>query len=230
MMQKQKKLTLKTVLQEIAKEDEERKRVALAKTVKIADLQKKKEPQKVESKWTPSYSQKRYYYKSGFHFDDLDDEVRRLMLDEVEYDVRKNRFYISKRLNEKGQKIFKDCLIRAIEDGNEKTLEDMLPKWDYFKTREIRDGRSVFMPKNAPKLLSQTVFNRYYIRAVCLKAIKEGIETVTIYRARNSRDERCESERKIGDEVDAKDLLEDLRNPGKPTIIPEINSGLSVRI
>ena len=88
------------------------------------------------------------------------------------------------------------------------------------------------MPSNASTLLSQSEFNRYYIRAICLKAITAGEEFVTIYRARESSWSRPESEARIGAKILAKELLEDLRNSIgiEPKLLPEINSGLSVEM
>ena len=92
----------------------------------------------------------------------------------------------------------------------------------------------VRMPKNAPEMLAEGEFNRLYARGVCRRAIAQGIEEVTIYRAKDVSNPRPESEMKIGTRVNAKLLLEDLRThqgvdpalglPGGP------NSGLSVRL
>ena len=188
-----------------------------------------------KEKYTPIIPKKKYTYKSykndtKFDFWNLDDEVRELMLSEINSDIENNRFFISRRLNQKGKDVFADYLIRSVEDGDEKTFEEMLDIDYYFEEYEFRNNDLVSMPSNASKLLCQTVFNRYYIRAVCLKAIQDGIEDVEIYRARESSNKRYESEMRIGDLVNAEELLEDLRNFGTPTLIPEINSGLSVTI
>jgi hypothetical protein len=64
-----------------------------------------------------------------------------------------------------------------------------------------------------------------------LKSIENNIETVEIYRARESSWSRPESEMKIGTKINAIELLNDLRGSvgEEPKILPEVNSGLSVK-
>lgn len=67
------------------------------------------------------------------------------------------------------------------------------------------------MPKNAAIILAQSEFNRFYIRGLCLRAINENIDTLKIYRARESSQKRPKSEAKIGTCINARELLEDIR-------------------
>jgi hypothetical protein len=169
---------------------------------------------------------------STFNFSNLTDDVRQLMLDEVEFDNERDKVYISGRLNEEGRKAYFNFLIKAIENGNELTLQVDLENGDYFNETELRKDKTVKVPSNAAQLLAQSEFNRFYIRAVCLKAIEKKFEFVEIYRGRESSWKRPESELKIGTKVGAKLLLEDLRATigTDPEILPEINSGLSVKV
>jgi hypothetical protein len=90
------------------------------------------------------------------------------------------------------------------------------------------------VPINAPDMMAEGEFNRFYARGLCLRAIAEGIPTVTVYRAKEVNNPRPESEALIGTHVSAEQLLQDLRQhtgtdtdlglPGGP------NSGLSVRL
>lgn len=82
-------------------------------------------------------------------------------------------------------------------------------------------------------MLAEGEFNRYYIRALCLRAIEEG-KKLKVYRAKEVGNPRSESAVKIGQEVDSQLLLADLRkNIGIDTCfgLPAgPNSGLSVRL
>ena len=75
--------------------------------------------------------------------------------------------------------------------------------------------------------------NRYYIRGLCRKAIADGGE-IEAYRAKNVNDPRPESQALIGTEMNANQLLEDLRtHNGVDTALglpSGPNSGISARI
>lgn len=155
------------------------------------------------------------------------------MLEEIELDINNNRLFISKRLNEEGQKNYPSLLKEAVKNGDEESLELNLVQSLFFNTHEtIQNGQVKSIPRNASKLLCQSEFNRFYIRGICRRAQNERIDQVEIYRGRESSQKRPESEAKIGTFLDATALLEDLRSSiGKePKLLPEINSGLTVKI
>lgn len=166
-----------------------------------------------------------------FNFQNLDGETRQLMLSEINSDIEQNRLYLSDRLNLVGRDNYKAYLIKAVTEGDESMLESMLDVNTHFNPTYLRQGKPVKMPSNASALLSQSEFNRYYIRAVCLRAVNSGIETVQIYRARVSSWTRPESEAKIGSLIPSVELLNDLRiSIGRePELFPDINSGLSIK-
>lgn len=167
-----------------------------------------------------------------FNFQNLDSETRRLMLSEIHSDIEHNRLYLSERLNESGRDNYEAYLIKSVTDGDESMLESLLDINSHFNPTYLRQGNPVKMPSNASTLLSQSEFNRYYIRAICLRAVNDGIESVQIYRARESSWTRPESESKIGSQILSKELLEDIRNSigAEPQLFPDINSGLSVKL
>lgn len=167
-----------------------------------------------------------------FNFLNLNDEIRSLMRSEIERDLKGEILYLSNRLNDKGNEVYCSLLLAAVEKGDEESFEISLDQSTYFNPMYLRQGKPVKMPTNACALLCQSEFNRYYIRAVCLKAIASGVEEVEIYRGRESSWTRVESEAKIGSKLSAKELLEDLRSSigVEPKILPEVNSGLSVKI
>lgn len=129
-----------------------------------------------------------------------------------------------------GKSIYAESLKDAVMNGNEKELSESLK--GYFNAQENVNGKIKKVPSNAATLLSQSEFNRFYIRGVCLEALDKGYENVEIYRARDSSWARPESEMLIGHNVKAQELLTDLRkNIGKqPNLLPDINSGLSVKV
>ena len=169
---------------------------------------------------------------SDFNFLNLTDDVRNFMIEEINSDIEKGVLYISSRLNEVGKEKFPTFLINAAKSGNDVNLQQDLQSSIYFNPTYLRQGKPVKMPSNSADLLAQGEFNRFYIRGICRKAVADGIETVEIYRARHSSWSRPESEIKIGRRISAKDLLEDLRKSvgEQPQILPEVNSGLSVKL
>ncbi|MEC5171543.1 hypothetical protein [Chryseobacterium nepalense] len=168
---------------------------------------------------------------ASFNFLNLDDETRKFMMEEINYDIKNNNLFISERLNENGKKNYLSFLLQSVANGTEESFIILLSK-ENFNESEMANGIIKKVPNNASTLLCQSEFNRYYVRALCLRALNQGLEKVEIYRARESSKARPESEAKIGSFLDSSELLSDLRNSiGKaPKLFPDINSGLSVKI
>ncbi len=169
---------------------------------------------------------------ANFNFVNLTDSVRTKMLSEVEMDISKDNIYISGRLNELGAEKYVEFLKESIENGTEETLEALIDDNNCLNDTEFSNGKTKKVPSNAAQLIAQSEFNRFFIRAVCLEAIENGIENVEVYRARESSWSRPESEVMIGKQINPTELLEDLRSSIgiAPQILPEINSGLSIKI
>lgn len=169
---------------------------------------------------------------ANFNFVNLTDSVRGKMLSEVEMDISKGNIYISGRLNELGIEKYVEFLKESIENGTEEILEALIRDNNCLNDTEISNGKTKKVSSNAAQLIAQSEFNRFYIRAICLEAIENDIESVEVYRARESSWSRPESETMIGRQINPKELLEDLRiSIGvTPQILPEINSGLSIKI
>jgi len=175
----------------------------------------------------------------AFNFENLDQATRDLMLNEVTYDTSKQGgLYLSRRFSNQGRQIYETLLRNAITNGNEETLTASLAKPAYFNETEERNvkGKTVIakIPSNAAELLAQGEFNRFYIRALCLRAANEN-RTLQIYRARQSSNPRPESEAMIGQTVNnLQTLLNDLRDNYEVDKVlglpPGPNSGLSCRL
>jgi len=172
-----------------------------------------------------------------FHLENLE-EVREEMIAEIKSDIDAGRLYISDRLNDEGRAKYPDLLLEAARSGNVDSFINSLGM-QYFNTHYLRRKpkggyTEAKMPYNANVTLCEGEFNRFYIRAVCLKALNTGQKFVTAYRARSSTNPRPESIAIEGKQFDAKKLLDDLReNIGVDTALglpPGPNSGMSVKL
>lgn len=167
-----------------------------------------------------------------FNFRNLDARTRGHMLSEFARDLDGPGLYPSARFTANGSDLYPAALRAALTDGNERTLTSALGARDFFKTHELRRGNPVAVPVTAPMTFAEGEFNRFYVRGTCLRALEDGHNEVTVYRAKSVAEPRLESEALIGTRLAATTLLDDLRtNAGKsPTLrLPGgPNSGLSV--
>jgi hypothetical protein len=174
-----------------------------------------------------------------FLFRDLDEKTRGLMLLEVEHDRHAVSEFYGRRLTVDGVAQWSGLLGAAIASGDADSLALALTRGGLLKTHEEatapKTGKAYLrkVPSTAAAILAQGEFNRFYIRALCRRSMEEGSGVVQVYRARHSENPRPESEALLGEEIDAKSLLEDLRaHPGAETLlgVPLVNSGLSVTL
>jgi hypothetical protein len=172
-------------------------------------------------------------------FKNLDERTRMLMIKELEMDIDNGSLYLSSRLNEKGFIEYIEILRTAITKGNSRSFADELRHCQCLKRHEERQKPKggftmVKVPINAADTLAEGEFNRFYIRALCRRAIEDGIDHLVVYRAKEVRNPRYESERLIGKSISVHDLLDDLRTHiGVDTVLglpAGPNSGLSVMI
>jgi hypothetical protein len=167
----------------------------------------------------------------------LDDETRTLMLQELEYDLARNQLHISPYLSGQGVHDYAQVLREAIEEGDETTLAAALSQMRRIARtahRRLPQGgyNVVTVPSNAAEMIADDAFNRYYIRAICRRALAEGLDQVIVYRAKPVDSPRSRSEELVETAVNPADLLEDLQThtgeetemgiPGGP------NSGISI--
>ncbi len=173
----------------------------------------------------------------NFNFQNLDRSTRQLMSDEIKYDIDREQLYFSRRFNETGYSCYIDILQNAVANGDEETFGISLKERGCFKTHEERKTKSgitlVKIPETANITFAESEFNRFYIRALCLKAIETG-QQLLIYRARYSENPRVESEMLVNQTINPQKLLTDLRNNiGIDTALglpPGPNSGLTVKL
>jgi len=172
--------------------------------------------------------------------ENLDERTRELMLDEMEYDLTHNQLHISPFLSGQGQWDYPDLLRKAIQKGNDATLgQDLQARRRIVRALPRRKPRGGYViaatVENAAEVLAESEFNRYYIRGLARRAIEDGISELVVYRAKQARSPRPESEARVEMSLSPKELLEDLRaHPGDE--LPALgvpsgpNSGLSVRL
>jgi len=173
-----------------------------------------------------------------FKFENLDGITRNLMKNEVQLDVSRGLLYFSQRFNQYGKQNYPNLLLTAIEAGTEHTLAEALRIgcFEAMETRRTPKGEVSLakVPENAPEILAEGEFNRFYIRALCLRLINGETGRLEIYRAKEVSHPRSDSQQMIGKIVDPRILLNDLReNLGTDTALglpAGPNSGLSVRI
>ncbi|RYZ34270.1 MAG: hypothetical protein EOO71_39575 [Myxococcaceae bacterium] len=151
------------------------------------------------------------------------------MEQEIEADRGDNKLYLSRRLTDAGQKAYPDHLLKAVKSGTEVSFAEALGKPGYFRSHEPRGRGLAEVPVTAPVTLAEAEFNRFYVRAICLRAIEDEIDEVVIYRAKPVEDPRLESQAKIGRAVAPDRLLKNMRaNIGNDADLGAPNSGLSV--
>jgi hypothetical protein len=161
------------------------------------------------------------------------------MLDEIELDVERGSVYVDPRLSNTGQQNYLTLLRTAVENRDIDWLADEFRGNGRMRSSEPRRKPSggfttATVPESAAETLAEGEFNRYYIRALCRRAIEDGMSHLVVYRAKPVANPRPESETLIGSKLDPRELLDDLRsNPGAETelrVPGGPNSGLSVRL
>lgn len=160
------------------------------------------------------------------------------MLDEIRADMRASILYSGRRLSPTGLQQYPTLLLQAAQSQDDSWLATQLRIPGYFNPTEIRNLKSgpisAKVPSNAPDMLAEGEFNRFYMRGLCLYAIANGIQTLVVYRAKQVNNPRPDSQRLLGTTVNPSALLADLRaNIGIDTILglpAGPNSGLSVRL
>lgn len=173
----------------------------------------------------------------AFQFEDLNARTRELMLQEIDADIESGRLYPSKRFTDLGHEKYPELLRDAVAKGDESTLTKQLTYPEYFLSHETtsRNGKKIVakVPSNAPSLIAEGEFNRFYMRALCRRAMDEGVK-LQVYRARASAVHREISDELVARYISPDELLNDLRkNVGLATFLnvpPGPNSGMSIRL
>jgi len=170
-----------------------------------------------------------------FNFNKLDSRTRELMIEEINNAISDGELYYSTRFNNVGQQGWAGWLVSAAENHDEHWLAFQLESAGAMKEYETRTKPSggyttAHIPDTAAETLSDGQFNRFYIAAVCRRAIEDGLSHVRVYRAKLRGEPRAESRALEGTELNASELLESVRNCQSSFRVELLkpNSGLSV--
>ncbi|NTV47513.1 MAG: hypothetical protein HGB11_13570, partial [Chlorobiales bacterium] len=148
----------------------------------------------------------------GIHYENLNQETRKFMLKESKL----GGHYESPRLTPAGKQKWQELLEEAITYHDDNWLATEVINGGYSNNSEeyIRNGKQFSRVINKPQAaeqLAEGVFNRYYIRGLCLYAKSVGITGLVIYRGKAVSKPRAESEAKIGAIVPIDLVLTELR-------------------
>jgi hypothetical protein len=170
-----------------------------------------------------------------FFFKKLDARTRSLMAEEISSAQKSGQLYYSKRFTQVGTDAWPTWLLGAAKGFDEHWLAVQIEAanaMDRLETRsKPKGGYTVaHVPDTAAKTLAENQFNRFYIAAICRRAIEDGHPFVHVYRAKQSDSSRPESVALEGTARDAASLLADVRSKDltlKCDLLKP-NSGLSV--
>ena len=171
----------------------------------------------------------------AFAFRELNEDVRKLMVEEIKDAINVGSLYYSKRFNENGREAWPGLLLQAAQDHDEVWLAGRLEGLFTMKQKEIRAKPKggythADVPFTAEETLADAEFNRYYMCAICRKAIQDGTKEVTVYRAQGRGQPRPESQALIGQTYNPAELHVEIRKKpeGKSHALVQPNSGLSI--
>ncbi len=173
-----------------------------------------------------------------FDYEPVSADLRKLMLDELQYDAEHNALYINPLLKPGSAAAYLPLLLAALEAGTPESFALALSAVQLLEAQQTytRQGREVTakLPANYALTLAAGEFNRYFMRAVCRSAIAQGMPAVEIYRAKAVATPRQTADERVGRRVPPDALLADLRqsNFEQPSQygLGAPNSGLSIRI
>ena len=151
-----------------------------------------------------------------FTFNKLDRRTRVLMCEEIATAEQSNNIYESTRFNETGRKIWVELIQKAAQEHDEHWLAYQLELVGAMKDLETKakpkGGYTIaHVPDIATETLADGQFNRFYMAAICRRALEDGKSNVSIYRAKQRIDPRPESRILEGKFREAKALLQELR-------------------
>ncbi len=106
----------------------------------------------------------------------------------------------------------------------------------FEKIEKIINAQGNFTHKKVPVTASKTFaegqFNRFYILGVCKNACSKGQFHVEIYRAKETNNPRQASQKKVGTNIEIKEVERQLVNVAnsRESEFCQPNSGISIRI
>ncbi len=123
-----------------------------------------------------------------YYFPNLDNNTRLIMINELEHDFKNGLFYEPSSIKSEYINSYKLLLRKFFEVGHVESLEKALTPL-FFNSKD-KYGRKI--PSNIAQTIAFSDFNRYYVRAILIRAINKN-KRVCIYRAKKSLNQRSES-------------------------------------
>ena len=170
-----------------------------------------------------------------FQFSKLDARTRGLMAEEVLQATKEDNLYYSARFTEAAKAQWPDLLLGAARGHDEHWLEQQLHAIHAMKPRETKaTPRGGVTQANVPDTAAETYadgqFNRFYIAAICRRAIDDRVGSVRVYRAKERSDPRPSSKLLEGTQKDAGVLLTEVRDRDRSLQCDLLkpNSGLTI--
>ena len=170
-----------------------------------------------------------------FNYTKLDAKTRSLMSEEIALAENTGQLYFSTRFTEAGHQAWPTLLANAAKHDDEHRLAYELEVGGFMKGFEGKSTPSggytvAHVPDTAAETLADGQFTRFYIAAVCQRALEEGVSEVTVYRGKLRGQPRAESRALEGQMMDAAALLEQVRSKQGSFACPLLkpNSGLAV--
>lgn len=154
----------------------------------------------------------------GLHYENLDEVTRTFMIEELDIDIANGKSHKFICLNEFGETAWVLALREAMQAGNDDSLESAILQngflKDTFVYQTFGGSRTREVTQYDVLRISEDPFNQYYARAICRRAINEGLKKVEIYGARaiSNLEEERHFQKFFGNRVDAYKTLNDLRN------------------
>lgn len=137
-----------------------------------------------------------------FNFTLLNQRTRRLMIDEVELACQNNEIYYSSRFTSEGLDNWVSWLIEAVRFYDEEWLRE-----------KIKQGGAIsHKPSNAAEVFADAQFNRFYVAAICRRALEDDKDLVRIYRAKEHLKSRVKSKKMDSRMVNAERTLKEARS------------------
>lgn len=131
------------------------------------------------------------------HFEELDTDTRRWMLDEFNAEQNQKHHFEPAELNYSGRIAFPDLMRQAIEHGNIASLAASLLDASYWNPTKMyyRQGKPMTQridPITSAQGLAHSEFTTWYTRGMARKLIEEGITRCQVYRADPAVPPKCE--------------------------------------
>ena len=105
-----------------------------------------------------------------FYFPNLDETTRLNMITELERDCKQGLFYEPVSMQKAYIPIYKNLLLKTFASGSVEMLQKSLLQ-SFFREKAL-NGRKT--PTNIAQVVAFSDFNRYYSRAILIRALDEG--------------------------------------------------------